>query len=223
MRVFMFCLPLIAASAALQLSCCAAAAVPVPDNSVTWPGRRAGADSDAIVLAEARQPALISIALAEKSPPPPYRIQWPAGWALTELPSPETNSGKNLGGGRVRAIRMENGAMAAAIELTYLPRRDNGKAILSEEFDSMVEGLQAGYEKKGLKLTARPLPRAELGGHTARMVELSVSSPEKQLTQWIGMAFSPTYVYSLSYTAPGENFSRFYQVFEALAKGMQLQ
>ena len=210
-------------SAASLLSLTAATAEPMSNFSVAWHGRPVSTGSNVLAVAEMRQPALINIALADKSASLPYRIQWPAGWELTQLPSPETNSGKNLGGGRARAVRMENGGMVAAIELTYLPRRDNGRASLSEEFESMVEGIQAGYEKKHLKATLRTLPRSEIGGHAARMVEISISSQENQLTQWIGMVFSPSYVYSLTYTAVGENFSRFHPVLDALAKGMQLQ
>lgn len=219
----MFRLLLTLLSAASLLSLTAAASEPMSAFSVAWLGKPVSAGSNVPVLADTQQPAPIRIALADKSTSLPYRIQWPAGWELTQLPSSETNSGKNLGGGRARAVRMENGGMVAAIELTYLPRRDNGRASLSEEFESMVDGIQAGYEKKHLKVTLRPLPRSEIGGHAARLAEISVSSQESLLTQWIGMAFSPNYVYSLTYTAVGDNFARFHPVLDTLAKGMQLQ
>ena len=74
----------------------------------------------------------ISAASADTTVARPYQVTWPSGWEVSNLPSPTTNSGKNLGGERVRALlKAEGAATVAAIELTYFPRSDKGRASLT--------------------------------------------------------------------------------------------
>ncbi len=66
-------------------------------------------------------------ASAETNTSQPYRVICPSGWEVSHLPSPKTNSGKYLGGGRVRVLFKVNGAaVATAIELTYFCAQRQG-------------------------------------------------------------------------------------------------
>ncbi len=157
----------------------------------------------------------ISAASADTTVARPYQVTWPSGWEVSFLPSATTNSGKNLGGERVRVLlKAEGVAPVAAIELTYFPRSDQGRASLTEEFDLIRGGLQTGYERQKFKVNLTPTTAFALGGISALKTELSVASESVKLMQWMGIALSPQFFYSLSFTASDENFARYRPQFE---------
>jgi len=160
---------------------------------------------------------------AEKHTSTPYRVQWPAEWEVTHLPSPDTSSGKNLGGGRERAIYTENGVIVAIIELTYIPRTDKGKLNLADEFNVALRTIQKGYEQKQLKIVFRMQQLSQICNFPSKITEISASGTDIHLKQWMGMALSPSYIYSLTFTASEENFSRFRSEFDEIVKIIQLQ
>ncbi len=149
----------------------------------------------------------------------PYQVTWPSGWEVSYLPSPTTNSGKNLGGERVRVLlKVEAVAVIAAIELTYFPRIDKGRASLTEEFDLLRSALQAGYERQQFQVNLTPTTALAMGGQAALKAELSVVSERAKLTQWMGVALSPQFLYSLTFTANDENFARYRPQFEKVTQ-----
>ena len=166
----------------------------------------------------------LGAASAETIAPRPYRVVWPTGWDVSYLPSPDTNSGKNLGGERVRVmLKSEGGAFVAAVELTYFPRSDKGRATLTEEFDLLRGNLQAGYEQKKLKVKLTPTQEQAMGGLSALTTELSATNDNTHLMQWLGVALSPQFFYALTFTARAENFVRYRPQFDAVTQSIALK
>jgi Domain of unknown function (DUF4946) len=163
-----------------------------------------------------------SVAIAADTSPP-YRVQWPSGWEVTRLPAPTSANGKNLGGERVRAVSLENGRPAAAIELTSIPRRDGGKADLEYEFNSMLKFVREGYESKGLTVSVGARKTASLGTLEALEAEISATGPSVVLRQWVSMALSKEYMYSLSFTGPSANFARYRDTFQQTLRSLVLK
>ncbi len=146
----------------------------------------------------------------------PYQVTWPVGWEVSYLPSPTTNSGKSLGGERVRVLlKADDTAVVAAIELTYFPRSDNGRASLPDEFDQLRSTIQAAYERQKFEVNLTPAQLLAIGGQSALTTELSVVSDSMRLKQWMGVALSPQFLYSLTFTASEESFARYRPQFDA--------
>ncbi|MEO7252915.1 MAG: DUF4946 domain-containing protein [Casimicrobium sp.] len=163
----------------------------------------------------------LGAASAETIAPRPYRVVWPTGWDVSYLPSPTTNSGKNLGGERARVLlKGEGGAFAAAIELTHFPRSDKGRSNLTEEFDLLRGNLQAGYERQRFEVQLTPTQEQAIGGLPALTTELSVTNDNTHLMQWLGVALSPQFFYALTFTARAENFARYRPQFDAVTRSM---
>ena len=165
-----------------------------------------------------------SIATAETSPPRPYRAAWPIGWEVSYLPSPKPNSGRDLGGERVRVLLKADGvAVAAAIELTYFPRSDKGQTSSAEEFAQVRDNMQAIYQQQKFNVSLTPTQSILMGGQSALTTELSIANDSRRLKQWIGVVLSPQFFYSLTFTAGEENFSRFLPQFDAVKQSIVLQ
>ena len=165
-----------------------------------------------------------STASAETSTPRPYRAVWPEGWEVSYLPSPKTDSGKNLGGERVRVLLKVDGvAVAAAIELTYFPRSDKGQTSSAEEFAQVRENMQAIYQQHKFQVNLTPTQSILMGGQSALTTELSIANDSRRLKQWIGVVLSPQFFYSLTFTAGEENFARFLPQFDAVKQSITLQ
>lgn len=163
----------------------------------------------------------IGVASADTTVARPYQVTWPGGWEVSYLPSPTTHSGKNLGGERVRVLlKAEGVATVAAIELTYIPRSDKGRASLTEEFDLLRGALQMGYERQKFKVNLTPTTALAMGGQTALKAELSVTNEVVKLRQWMGVALSPQFLYSLTFTANDENFARYRPQFEKIVRAI---
>ncbi len=163
----------------------------------------------------------LSAASAETIAPRPYRVVWPTGWDVSNLPSSTTNSGKKLGGERVRALLKGEGvAVVAAINLAYFPRSDKGQANLAEEFDQLRSSVQAAYEEQKFKVNPAPERALSIGGLSAITTELSVINDSTHLMQWIGVMLSPQFFYSLTFTASAENFVRYRPQFDAFTRSI---
>ncbi|MBA4079524.1 MAG: hypothetical protein C0508_31130, partial [Cyanobacteria bacterium PR.023] len=78
----------------------------------------------------------------------PFLVQLPSGWEVSELNAPRPNSGREMAGGRVRALKKDGDGMAV-IEITYLSRNDAGQADIDSEFSSFVSTVKSEYENKG--------------------------------------------------------------------------
>lgn len=166
----------------------------------------------------------IGVASADTTVARPYQVTWPGGWEVSYLPSPTTHSGKNLGGERVRVLlKAEGVATVAAIELTYFPRSDKGRTSLTEEFDLLRGALQMGYERQKFKVNLTPTRALVIGGQSALTTELTVVGNSVRLMQWIGVALSPQFLYSLTFTASEENFARYGQQFDAITRTISLK
>ena len=163
----------------------------------------------------------VSAASAETAAARPYQVTWPSGWEPSYLPSPITNGEKNLGGERVRVLLKAEGlTTVAAIELTYFPRSDNGHANLTEELDLLRSALQTEYEQQKFKVNMTPTTALVMGGQSALKTELSIASERVQLMQWMGVARSPQFLYSLTFTASNENFARYRPQFDAVKQSI---
>ena len=161
---------------------------------------------------------------AETTTPRPYRAVWPEGWEVSYLPSPKTDSGKNLGVERVRVLLKVDGvAVAAAIELTYFPRSDKGQTSSAEEFAQVRDNMQAIYQQQKFKVNLTPTQSILMGGQSALTTELSIANDSRRLKQWIGVVLSPQFFYSLTFTAGEENFARFLPQFDAVKQSIVLQ
>jgi hypothetical protein len=126
-------------------------------------------------------------------------MQWPRGWEISHLPTPNLSSGKNLGGERVRAIRMQEGHPAAVIELSYYPRNDGGQANLDEELEGVVRGVSEGFKAMGMTVNVER-KTGTLGSLPDREVTITASLGEVSLRQQVAMAFSKDFIYSLNFS-----------------------
>jgi len=166
----------------------------------------------------------VGTASAETIAARPFLAVWPSGWEVNYLPSPKTDSGRNLGGERVRVLLKPNGAaVAAAIELTYFPRSDTGRASLAEEFDQVRGNIQTIYEQQKFKVSLTPTQAISMGGQSALTTELAIANDSKRLKQWLGVALSPQFFYSLTFTAGEENFARYLPHFDAATRSITLK
>jgi len=131
-----------------------------------------------------------------------------SGWWVSELNAPRPNSGREMAGGRVRALKKDGDGMAV-IEITYLSRDDAGQADIDSEFSSFVSTVKSEYENKGLKASATDTKKATLGALPSSEVEITVVGQNKELRQWFSMALGKRYVYALSYTGEKQYYERF--------------
>jgi len=138
----------------------------------------------------------------------PFLVQLPSGWEVSELNAPRPNSGREMAGGRVRALKKDGDGMAV-IEITYLSRDDAGQADIDSEFSSFVSTVKSEYENKGLKASATDTKKATLGALPSSEVEITVVGQNKELRQWFSMALGKRYVYALSYTGEKQYYERF--------------
>lgn len=138
----------------------------------------------------------------------PFVVKLPSGWEVCELKAPRPNSGREMAGGRLRALKKDGDGMAV-IELTYLSRTDAGQADIDSEFSTFVSTLKTEYESKGLKTSATSTKKATLGALPSAEVEITVVGQNKELRQWFAMALGKKYVYALSYTGEKQYYDRF--------------
>lgn len=143
----------------------------------------------------------------------PFTIQLPDSWEVSELKAPKSHSGKEMDGGRLRALK-KDGAGVAVIELTYMPRNDGGQADIDSEFAAFITQLKSEYESKGLTATASAPKTATLSKLPSREVEIKVNGQNKELGQWFSMAMGKHYVYALSYTGQKEFYDKFHVAFD---------
>ena len=110
----------------------------------------------------------------------------------------------------------------AAIELTYFQRGDKGRANLAEEFSGVRRNLRTAFEQQRFTVTMTPLESqaTTLGGQSALTLELSAANDSAHLKQWLGMAMSPQFFYTLTFTASAENFARYRSQFDALKQSI---
>lgn len=153
----------------------------------------------------------------------PYSIEWPTAWNVTTLPGPTAENGPNLGGTRVRALKNEKNGVAAAIELTYFPRRDAGKATLKGELPLLLKTIKSGYQSKGLKVSTTTPKQSTLGNLPSSELEVTATGQNLILCQWIAMAFGKNYVYSLTYTGRKADFDGLRYQFESCLKSLVLE
>lgn len=153
----------------------------------------------------------------------PYIIEWPPAWSVKTLPGPTTTNGKDLGGTRVRALKNEKNGVAAAIELTYFPRQDGGKATLEGELPTLLRTIANGYESKGLKVSTTPPKQSTLGTLPSSEIEVTATGANFELCQWIAMAFGKDYAYSLTYTGRKPDFESLRHDFDSCLKTLVLQ
>ena len=138
----------------------------------------------------------------------PFVIELPSGWEVSELNAPRPNSGREMAGGRLRALK-KDGEGVAVIEITYLSRTDAGQADIDSEFSSFVSTVKSEYENQGLKTSATSTKKATLGALPSAEVEITVLGQNKELRQWFAMAIGKKYVYALSYTGEKQYYNRF--------------
>ena len=152
----------------------------------------------------------------------PLQVKWPEGWTLTELPSPTPASGHSLGGKRIRCIKNDNGKLAAAIEVTYFPRHDNGRMNLQEECASMLKTVKSGYEGKGYKVKESDTKQSKLGGLIDLEGEIFCQAGPNTLHQWVGVAASDGYFYSFSFSGLQANYDKYQSSFEECKQSLVL-
>ncbi|MDP3509839.1 MAG: DUF4946 domain-containing protein [Candidatus Melainabacteria bacterium] len=138
----------------------------------------------------------------------PFVVKLPSGWEVSELNAPRPNSGREMAGGRLRALKKDGEGMAV-IELTYLSRTDAGQADIDSEFSTFVSTVKTEYESKGLKTSSTSPKKATLGALPSAEVEITVLGQNKELRQWFAMALGKKYVYALSYTGEKQYYDRF--------------
>jgi hypothetical protein len=152
----------------------------------------------------------------------PFVVQLPPGWEVSELNAPRPNSGREMAGGRLRALKKDVIGMAV-IELTYLSRNDSAQADIDSEFSSFVSTLKTEYESKGLKTSTTSPRRATLGALPSAEVEIIVLGQNKELHQWFAMALGKKYVYALSYTGEKPYYDRFEPEFSKCRASLSME
>jgi hypothetical protein len=164
---------------------------------------------------------LAGTAFAEDSAVP-YKVEWPKGWEVSHLPTPTLSSGKNLGGERVRAIRIQDDRPAAVLELSWFPRGDGGKASLDEEFDGVVKNISEAYKALGMTVKVER-KTATLGSLPDREATVKGALGEVSIQQWMSMAFSKEYIYSLTFSGQEEEMKKSQADFEAVRHSLTLR
>jgi len=155
----------------------------------------------------------------------PYIVQLPDGWEVSELKAPRPYSGREIGGGRLRAIKKESEG-AAVIELTYMSKPVSGEQPdLSYEFGHFVTTIKSEYESKGLKATVTETKKSNLSVLPAEEAEVVVSGAgsAQDLHQWFAMAMGKNYVYALSFTGHKDYYDKFLPAFEKCRQSLKVE
>ena len=141
----------------------------------------------------------------------PYKVQWPLGWDITSLPAATTNSGKNIGGTRIRAMKKDGAEPVVGIEFTYIPRSDQGRAILEEEFSSALKTIGNAYRAKGFNVIEDTPAQVTLGKLAALETNVQVKGPNFTLDQYLAIALGKNHVYSISFSGQEAQFKKYHQ------------
>lgn len=152
----------------------------------------------------------------------PFEAVWPEGWKTKVLPGPLTNSGKDLGGKRVRSARVDNGVLTV-IELTFFPRTDKGQSNLAEEIKTVLSNVKSGYETNGFSAELGPVQNTKLSKLDAFEALVTVTTPSFKMLQNILLAQSEDYLYSLTFTGRQTQFDLYKPVYEKLRGSLVLK
>lgn len=149
----------------------------------------------------------------------PFEVEWPQNWESGQLPL----RSESQDGGKVRGLKRRGDQAVAAIEITFIPRKDQGKAELDSEFNTALSAIQQGYAKAGLSAEVSHARSSVLGHQPALDADISVAGADATLRQWLGMAFSPRYVYSVTFTAQEPEYKKLRGEFEQVLASLQLE
>lgn len=152
----------------------------------------------------------------------PFEAVWPEGWKTKVLPGPLTNSGKDLGGKRVRSTRVDNGVLTV-IELTFFPRTDKGQSNVAEEIKTVLSNVKSGYETNGFSAELGPVQNTKLSKLDANEALVTVTTPGFKMLQNILLAQSEDYLYSLTFTGRQTQYDLYKPVYERLRSSLVLK
>lgn len=164
---------------------------------------------------------LCATGAAAQPPAPPYQIQWPAGWEVSRLAIPSPNGPKVFGGERVRAVRKDKGGSAAVIELSYVPRTDGGWANLDEGLEGMTRGIRNAFQNMGLTVKV-DRKAGTLASLEALEATISATGPALDWRQWVAMAYSKDFMYTLSFSGRDADLQKSQAAFEAVRRSLVL-
>lgn len=178
----------------------------------------AGQPASAPVQTQAQTQAQEQAVVADK----PFKATWPAGWELVEMASPTPDSGKQLGGLRIRAIKVDDN-VPTIIELTYFPVRTQSHDSVDDQLASVLKNVKESYEAKGLPAAVGEVKKARLGGLDAVDAAVTVTAPKFLMIQSFSLAFGKNYLYSLTFTGRKEQYEKYQPIFQTFRESMILQ
>lgn len=152
----------------------------------------------------------------------PFEAVWPEGWKTKVLPGPLTNSGRDLGGKRVRSIKIDNG-IPTVIELTFFPRRDKGQSNIADEIKTVLSNIKSGYETKGFSSEVGPVQNTKLSKLDSNEAIVTVTTPAFKMLQSILLTQSEDYFYSLTFTGRQTQYDLYKTAYERLRSSLVLK
>jgi hypothetical protein len=153
----------------------------------------------------------------------PYKVKWPTGWNVTDLPGPRPYSERDLGGKRARAIKTDDGKIAAVIELTYFHRPGARSDSPESEFPSVLKSIKSHYESAGYTVAASTPVHSKLGGLNAMEAEITTNAKGIMLCQWTAMAAGTDSLYSFSFTGLKPKFDKYKPDLEIWKQSLSLK
>lgn len=152
----------------------------------------------------------------------PFEAVWPEGWKTKVLPGPLTNSGIDLGGKRVRSMKIDNG-IPTVIELTFFPRRDKGQSNIAEEIKTVLSNIKSGYETKGFSSEIGPVQNTKLSKLESNEAIVTVTAPAFKMLQSILLTQSEDYFYSLTFTGRQSQYDLYKPSYDRLRSSLVLK
>lgn len=152
----------------------------------------------------------------------PFEAVWPEGWKTKVLPGPLTNSGRDLGGKRVRSMKIDNG-IPTVIELTFFPRRDKGQSNIAEEIKTVLSNIKSGYETKGFSSEVGPVENTKLSKLESNEAIVTVTTPAFKMLQSILLTQSEDYFYSLTFTGRQTQYDLYKPAYDRLRSSLVLK
>ncbi|MBK7748010.1 MAG: DUF4946 domain-containing protein [Candidatus Obscuribacter sp.] len=152
----------------------------------------------------------------------PFEAVWPDGWKTKVLPGPLTNSGRDLGGKRVRSMKIDNG-IPTVIELTFFPRRDKGQSNIADEIKTVLSNIKSGYETKGFSAEIGPVQNTKLSRLDSNEAIVTVTTPAFKMLQSILLTQSEDYFYSLTFTGRQTQYDLYKPAYDRLRSSLVLK
>lgn len=172
----------------------------------------------------------VDIAIAENPTAAPsanhFKITWPKGWSLKDLPGARGPDGRDLGGQRIQAslVSPESPKNGSAIDFNIVPIAAGASPDLDRDFQQMKDAMSKLYEQKGAKMFASDTKVVTLGGLAARSASIELKQGDAVvLRQWFSAAYGKKHFYSIGFSTTELDYVKLTAIWEDVKNSLVLE